>query len=573
MRWITLLMSVLVLVSINHKAMAREITLQPSKQTTTTTTSLPKAITTIKLGTIITRVEHAGSCVKKNTLIIVKGQKFGSKNGKRVVFKDTTVHVHALTLSWSDTRITLRLPDDPKFKGGRKYYIGIETTAERWLSNTTKYVTVCRQLKATTFDPNLFSRRTQSLGEENENDDDGSGQISISAGRSIESELPPAPADLPPPPSKKDKTIEPREVMIVSTNMIEAQKIAQQAKRFGFRIKRRTALKGLGMVVSVISVPKGVSMKNGLSMLRRTVPKTEQWKIGVNHRYVLQGKPSTKQYGSKLIGWRSHSSTCGRGIRIGLIDTALDMAHPSLRGQSITTRSFLTAGIPSAAPDHGTAVAALLVGKHTSAGIAGLLPGSKLYVANVFRQRGKRRVETTAEWIVLALDWLVRQRVHIINVSLGGPRNLLLETAIKRVLARGVVVIAAAGNNGPGGRPVYPAAHKGVIAVTAVDARLNPYRKANRGRHISFSAPGVDVWTAKPGGKFVYVSGTSYAVPFVATVFAGARLANPRRSWPTITKNLQKKARDLGQAGKDPIFGWGLVQASGSCSEAVRKKR
>ncbi|MEE8429054.1 MAG: S8 family serine peptidase, partial [Gammaproteobacteria bacterium] len=208
-----------------------------------------------------------------------------------------------------------------------------------------------------------------------------------------------------------------------------------------------------------------------------------------------------------------------------------------------------------------------------SAGIAGLLPGSKLYVANVFRQRGKRRVETTAEWIVLALDWLVRQRVHIINVSLGGPRNLLLETAIKRVLARGVVVVAAAGNNGPGGRPVYPAAHKGVIAVTAVDARLNPYRKANRGRYISFSAPGVDVWTAKPGGKYVYVSGTSYAVPFVTTVFAGARLASPRRSWSTITRNLQKKARDLGQAGKDPIFGWGLVQASGSCSEAVRKKR
>lgn len=561
----------LVLVSFNHQAAARELTFQPTKQTTTTT--LPKAITTIKLGTIITRVEHAGSCVKKNTLITVKGQKFGSKSGKRVVFKGTTVHVHGSALSWSDTRITLRLPDNSRFRAGRKYYIGIETTGEKWLSNITKYVTVCQKSRATTFDPNLFDRRTRTPGEENENDDDGSGQISISAGRPIESELPPAPANLPPLPSKKDKTIEPREVMIVSTNMVEAQKLAQQAKRFGFRIKRRTALKGLGMVVSVISVPKGVSMKNGLSMLRGTVPKKEQWKIGANHRYVLQGKPSTKQYGPRLIGWQSHSSTCGRGIRIGLIDTALDMAHPSLRGQSITTRSFLAAGIPPAAPDHGTAVAALLVGKHTSADIAGLLPGSKLYVANVFRQRGKRHVETTAEWIVLALDWLVRQRVHIINVSLGGPRNLLLETAIKRVLARGVVIVAAAGNNGPGGPPVYPAAHKGVIAVTAVDVRLNPYRKANRGRHISFAAPGVDVWTAKPGGKFVYVSGTSYAVPFVTTAFAAARLENPRRPWSAITRKLQKKARDLGQPGKDPVFGWGLVQTSGGCSKTVRQKR
>ena len=88
----------------------------------------------------------------------------------------------------------------------------------------------------------------------------------------------------------------------------------------------------------------------------------------------------------------------------------------------------------------------------------------------------------------------------VINLSLGGPRNLLVEAALQRTMQQGIVVVAAAGNGGADAMPVYPAAQPGVIAITAVDANLKPYPRANRGDYIAYAAPGVDVWVATPGG-------------------------------------------------------------------------
>jgi subtilisin family serine protease len=248
-----------------------------------------------------------------------------------------------------------------------------------------------------------------------------------------------------------------------------------------------------------------------------------------------------------------------------MIDTGIDSKHPLLAGRRLTTRSLLPAGVRSAPPDHGTATAALLIGNTDASGFAGLLPDAQLYAANVFRSRGRKDVDTTAEWIVVALDWLAGEKVQVINLSLGGPRNLLVEAAVRRLLERGVGIVAAAGNGGASAPPVYPAAQPGVIATTAVDAKLKVYRKANRGDYIRFAAPGVDVWTAAPGQGGVYVSGTSYATPFVtaALAAAGAR--------PEAIKGLERRARDLGDAGRDPVYGVGLIQAPAACGPAAPK--
>jgi len=199
------------------------------------------------------------------------------------------------------------------------------------------------------------------------------------------------------------------------------------------------------------------------------------------------------------------------------------------------------------------------------------VPDAHLYIANIFRDRGHRESDTTAEWIVLALDWLASQRVNIVNMSLGGPRNLLVEAAVQRMQERGVAVVAAAGNGGDKGPPVYPAAQPGVVAVTAVDAKLNIYKHATHGDYIAFSAPGVDVWTAAPGRDGVYVSGTSYATPFVTAALAEAHSANPKASWSALEQHLEHAARDLGAPGRDPVFGWGLAQAAG-CRASTGKQ-
>ncbi|MGE5826688.1 MAG: S8 family serine peptidase [Bacteroidota bacterium] len=372
---------------------------------------------------------------------------------------------------------------------------------------------------------------------------------------------------LPPPPQvqqgaaasiKEDVSVEPGEIVVVSANMQEAQQLQQQAQGLGVGIKRRAALGSLGLVVSVLRVPMGMSVADALAQLRKALPGT--W-LDANHRYALEAGPEL--YGPQLVGWPKGAHGCPGTPALGMIDTAVDLHHPAFAGRNLTARSFLPAGVTPAAADHGTAVASLLVGDGT-----GLMPGAALRAAQVFRLRGEHGADTDAELVARALDWLVGQKVIAINLSFGGPRNQLVEAAIQRVEQLGVEVFAAAGNGGADAPPVYPAAQPGVVAVTAIDAKLQPYGHANRGDYIAFAAPGVDVWAAAPGGGGKYETGTSYAVPFATAVFAAARISQPAASKDALEKVLEAGAKDLGAPGKDSTFGWGLIRAAGGCGRA-----
>jgi len=375
---------------------------------------------------------------------------------------------------------------------------------------------------------------------------------------------------LPPPPqapqnaaaAKHDQSIEPGEVAVVTVNLQAAQQVLQQAQQLGLSIERRAVLGHLGLVVSVFRVPQGVSVQSALAQLRQAMPSV--WS-DANHRYTLEAGPA--RYGERLVGWPARSRACGAGLRVGMIDTAIDLSHPAFRGGRVTLRSFLAAGVAPASPAHGTAVASLLVGGEGF----GLLGGARLYAAAVFRKRGDDGADTDAELAVRALDWLAGERVAAVNLSFGGPRNRILEAAVLRMEQLGIEVVAAAGNGGAEAPPVYPAAQAGVVAVTAIDARLRPYVHANHGNYITFSAPGVDVWAAAPDGSGKYESGTSYAVPFATAIFAAARAAQPGAGPDALEKGIQARAKDLGAPGRDPVFGWGLVQATG-CGTSSRKR-
>lgn len=544
---------------------------------------------------VITGLSYSGNCVKKNATFSILGRNFAAQPGKGIgLLVPASVpgggHVHINVLLWTDQKITARLPsNDPKVKGGGRYRVGVELkSSHSWLSNATKSFTVCGSVPSPALKtrdparavteptggirpvPGGFSADPGGSGPEQDPTDFDMpvmDQVPINSGGGLlGGELPPPPEDLPPPPPANDRRVVPRELVAVSANMAEAQALARNARARGLKVIRRRNLGSLGLVVSVIRVPEGVNTAATLKNLRKAAPKLL---VDSQHRLTMQGDES-KRYGTKLIGWRPAAHSDGAGMRVGLVDTAVDTAHPALRGQSITTRSFVTPGIPQAQPAHGTAIASLLVANPEQKSFVGLLPGARLYAANVFRARGKRDIDTTAEWVVLALDWLASQRIQIINLSLGGPRNLLLEVAVGKLLQRGVVIVAAAGNAGPKAAPIYPAAQKGVIAVTAVDAEYNVYPRANRGNYISLAAPGVDVWAAKPGGSGAYVSGTSYAVPFVTASLIAAKMAKPKTSWRTLRTRLERQARDLGSPGKDPVFGWGLVQAPRASIDAKK---
>jgi subtilisin family serine protease len=219
---------------------------------------------------------------------------------------------------------------------------------------------------------------------------------------------------------------------------------------------------------------------------------------------------------------------------------------------------------------HGTAIASLLIGQGGDGGHPhwqGLLPSADLYAAAVFQRHGSRSL-ASAVAIAEALDWMAANHVPVINISLSGEPNLLMAAAVKHTAARGGVMVAAAGNGGPSAPPAYPAAYRDVIAVTAVDQDAAVFSDANRGDYIDFAAPGVRVW-APGGGSFgQYLTGTSFATPFVAAMavltMAHEGLFNP----DLVRRELTAHTLHLGSPGKNPIYGYGLLKAASTCGPA-----
>jgi subtilisin family serine protease len=139
---------------------------------------------------------------------------------------------------------------------------------------------------------------------------------------------------------------------------------------------------------------------------------------------------------------------------------------------------------------------------------------------------------------------------------------------------RGVLMVAAVGNDGPQAEPRYPAAYAPVIAVTAVQPDAAVYRRAVQGEHVDLAAPGVDVWTARAGTSGGRAqSGTSFAAPFVTATAAMLMARNPGQSQLALTRELYRATRDLGLPGVDPVYGHGLLQAAAVCGARVSASR
>ena len=266
----------------------------------------------------------------------------------------------------------------------------------------------------------------------------------------------------------------------------------------------------------------------------------------------------------QAIGWNGLAPRCGAGVRIGLADTPVALDHPALRGQKITSRSFHRKKRRPGPSAHGTAVAAILVGKPSNGGLGGLLPNANLWAANIFEINEKGRPVGNTFALIRAVNWLVKQDLHVLNLSVAGNANKILARAIKRLRKHHLIIVAAAGNWGSDTRPAYPAAYPDSIAVTAVDVRHNAYKRGNRGSYIDFAMPGVNVWTASSRGA-KYQTGTSFSAPFITALVGLEVAADPNATVDVVRRRLAQTTIDLGRPGKDRVFGWGVVSAPPRC--------
>jgi len=347
-----------------------------------------------------------------------------------------------------------------------------------------------------------------------------------------------------------DADYEPGELLLSSPDMNAAITAAGQLRASGLTVKSRQHLSKLGLVLTRFRLPAHIQTRMALSQIRQQFPTL---RVDTNQRYRLQAN-SRKAWANTMVNWPAGGSPCLLQNKpvLGMLDTAVNLEHPALKGKSIKAQSFVE-GKPADAT-HATAIASLLLADGNT-GFTGLLPQATLYAANVFHLRDES-TETNTSALLPALEWLATNNVAVINLSFGGQQNRIFSQAISNLSEQGIAMVAAAGNNGPEAAPVYPAAQREVIAVSAIDAAGHVYSSANQGDYIDFVAPGVNVWAAagEQGGR--YHSGTSFAVPFVTARLA---LAN------TTLQTLIGAAEDKGIEGRDKVHGWGLIKGPPQC--------
>jgi len=155
---------------------------------------------------------------------------------------------------------------------------------------------------------------------------------------------------------------------------------------------------------------------------------------------------------------------------------------------------------------------------------------------------------------------MTREKVPVINISLVGPDNAVLRRATQAMIARGHVLVAAVGNDGPAAPPLFPAAYPGVIGVTAVDRRARVLPEAGRGAQVDFAARGSQLRAAKAGGGWTIVRGTSFAAPLVARRAALQWQTLRAGNAGAIANALAQQARDAGPRGRDDTFGLGILE-------------
>lgn len=338
-------------------------------------------------------------------------------------------------------------------------------------------------------------------------------------------------------------------------------------RQVGFQVLQSNVLEGLGFTLVEIATPAGMSVPDAMELISNRFPSLL---VETNDLMDLSGGSyrqsqiaSPMDFTRDLSGWGEVPDSCGNGIVLGQIDGYVDTDHAALRGKGLIYESFLKPDRVPAAEDHGTAVAVMLIGRSVGGRASGLLPGAKLFAANIFERRNGRDVGNLAA-LVRAIDWLVTQGVRVANLSIAGGDNKIMRLAINRALDKGLLLVAAAGNNGPNAPPAWPAAHPDSFAVTAIDKTMRLYPYANRGDYIDFAAPGVDVPTQTPRG-IKNQSGTSFAAPFVTAMVALHLDAGFEPKPELIRRSLQRYSMDLGSTGKDDVYGWGLVRLRPSC--------
>ncbi|MFI5620132.1 type VII secretion-associated serine protease mycosin [Streptomyces sp. NPDC051567] len=269
-------------------------------------------------------------------------------------------------------------------------------------------------------------------------------------------------------------------------------------------------------------------------------------------------------------------TTRGDGVTVAVLDTGVDATHPDLAGQVLDGTDLVGMGAGRGDRSwarHGTAMASIIAGHghgpSRGKGVLGIAPQARILPVRVILEEGDpgraKARDSKGGALAQGIRWAADHGADIINLSLGDDSDSAHhepaeDAAVQYALAKGVVVVASAGNGGENGdRVSYPAAYPGVIAVTAVDRRGGRAAFSTRNWYATVSAPGVDVVIADPDRSYYEGWGTSAAAAFVSGAVALVKAAHPELSPAQVKKLLEDTASARPPGGRDDARGHGLV--------------
>lgn len=367
-------------------------------------------------------------------------------------------------------------------------------------------------------------------------------------------------------PPANERRMVPDEVVLEIPNTVTPAQINTLQQRFRLtRLESQTfALTGTTIyrwrVPRDISVPRAVQAIEGDPRVASAQPNylftLQQSELKSPEAATTEGDPA--QYGLvKLRLPQAHGIAKGDNVLVAVIDSGIDGTHPELSGAIAQSYDATGDKAPVKPHTHGTAMASLIAAHGKLMGAA---PHARILAIRAFDPAGKSAEGTTFN-ILKGLNFAAANNARVINMSFAGPSDPAIHRSLEAARKKGIVLVAAAGNEGAKSAPLYPAADPNVIAVSATDADDLILEQSNRGNYIAVAAPGAQIMVAIPDGGYEMSSGTSHAAAEVSGIIALMLAHKPGMTPDQARATLLATAKDIGAPGRDPLFGAGLADA------------
>ena len=367
--------------------------------------------------------------------------------------------------------------------------------------------------------------------------------------------LGPLPSGMPP---LNETRFASNEVVMQLGLVLSPDQIAALQRQFGLEVISTQRFDLLGRTVFRFRLTGGTDVRAAIAGMQGQIG--AQVSVQPSYTFTLdQGAGGPASHGdsaqyivAKLGLVEAHGIATGKNVKVAVIDSEIDSEHPDLAGVVKGTFDALPSTDQTPHP-HGTGMAGA-IGSHQR--LLGIAPGANILGVRAFGV-SDTGAQGTSMNIVKGLEWAVAQGAQVINMSFAGPRDPILEQAIKSLKDRGIILIAATGNAGPKSPPLFPGADPNVIGVSATDVDDKTYKNAVRGKQVAIAAPGVDILVPAPAGGYQLTTGTSVAAAHISGVVALMLERNPRLTPADIRAILSATAKKLPQGRNET--GAGLV--------------